>query len=130
VALVAPVVDEEIITSNPVDIELSEEDLVEELENDVNEVDLVSISETTNEPKCPCETSPSEFTMWQENEQVINSIKKEIESTCNFATAKEGIDALKNSSEITDRLQTGFDVWAQKTGKKGMTYSELREMFG
>jgi len=61
----------------------------------------------------------------------IDSIKKEIESTCNFATASEGVAALKNNpSEITDRLQTGFDLWEQKTGKKGMTYSELREMFG
>jgi hypothetical protein len=60
----------------------------------------------------------------------IDSIKKEIESTCNFATASEGLVALDNPSEITDRLQTGFDMWEHKTGKKGMTYSELRGMFG
>jgi hypothetical protein len=63
-------------------------------------------------------------------ELVIDSIKKEIESTCNFATAREGLVALDNPSEITDRLQTGFDMWEHKTGKKGMTYSELRGMFG
>jgi hypothetical protein len=61
----------------------------------------------------------------------IDSIKKEIESTCNFDTASEGVAALKNDpSEITDRLKTGFDLWEQRTGKKGMTYSEMREMFG
>ena len=38
-------------------------------------------------------------------EHHIDSIKKEIESTCNFATASEGVAALKNNpSEITDRL--------------------------
>ena len=66
-----------------------------------------------------------------EEEMEIDSIKKEIESTCNFASASEGAAALMNNpSEITDRLQTGFDMWEQKTDKKGMSYSELREMFG
>ena len=61
----------------------------------------------------------------------IDSIKKEIESTCNFDTASEGVAALKNDPfEITDRLKNGFDLWEQRTGKKGMTYSEMREMFG
>jgi len=61
----------------------------------------------------------------------FDSIKKEIESTCNFDSASEGVAALKNDpSEITDRLKTGFDLWEQRTGKKGMTYSEMREMFG
>jgi len=136
VALVAPVLDEEIISSTPVDIELPEENFVEELiniEEDLNEIEIISIHQTNKPPaapKSPCEISQTNFEMWQENEEVINSIKKEIESTCNFATAEEGVDALKNPYEIRDRLQTGFDLWKQNTGKKGMTYSELREMFG
>jgi hypothetical protein len=34
------------------------------------------------------------------------------------------------SQIITEILQTGFDLWEQKTGKKGMTHREMREMFG
>jgi len=66
----------------------------------------------------------------QEETSNMDSIKKEIESTCNFVTTEQGIAALNNPSEITERLQTGFDMWEQRTGKKGMTYSELRELFG
>jgi hypothetical protein len=136
---------EEVILSTPVDIELPE-NLEEELitfEEDLEEVDIIPIHETiainssnqeANEvsvvQKDTCEPPQSEFEMWTENEKVISSIKKEIELVCNFSTAEEGLDALKTPSEIINRLQTGFDLWAQKTGQKGVTYSQMREMFG
>lgn len=56
------------------------------------------------------------------------SIKKEIESKCNFANALEGLKA--SPDEIKTRLQTGFDMLEERTGRKGMTYSEMRELFG
>ena len=106
--------EEEDLISTPVDISEEEEDLIS-TPVDISEVeeDLISTPVDISE------------------EPEIDSIKKEIESTCNFATASEGLAALKNNpSEITERLQTGFDLWEKKTGKKGMTYSEMREMFG
>jgi len=103
--------------------EEEEEVLVEDLIS--TPVDISEVNDTVEEDLI---STPVDIS----DEQVdIDSIKKEIESTCNFATASEGVAALKNNpSEIMERLQTGFDMWEQRTGKKGMTYSEMREMFG
>jgi len=61
----------------------------------------------------------------------FTSVKKEIEAKCNFATAEEAMDAVtKDPSVIVERLKTGFDMFEEQTGKRGMTYSQLREMFG
>ena len=91
----------------------------------------VVVSTTEQEEEEEEEDTVSDDPIDISEEHHIDSIKKEIESTCNFDTASEGVAALKNDpSEITDRLKTGFDLWEQRTGKKGMTYSEMREMFG
>ena len=79
--------DEEIILSNPVDIELPE-NLVEEFIT-FKEEELIPIPETmvinysnqeANKVSAPqkshCERQQTEFEMWAENEQVITSIKK------------------------------------------------------
>ena len=99
----------------------------EEEEEEEEEEDLISTPVDISEVEEDLISTPVDIS----EEPEIDSIKKEIESTCNFATASEGLAALKNNpSEITERLQTGFDLWEKKTGKKGMTYSEMREMFG
>ena len=104
---------EETITDFPLDIELPE-NMEEEFETETNDMEV--------EVEVEAEVKEEAFNM--------DSIKKEIESTCNFATAKEGLDALENPSEIINRLQTGFDMWEERTNQKGMTYSQLREFFG
>lgn len=98
--------EEETITDSPLDIELPE--------NIEEEFVITNTSDTKV----------------KEEASNIDSIKKEIESTCNFSSTEEGVAALNNPSEITNRLQTGFDMWEERTGKKGMSYSQMRELFG
>ncbi len=104
--------------------------LVARWKDDSSQV-VVSTTEQEEEEEEEEEDTVSDDPIDISEEHHIDSIKKEIESTCNFDTAREGVATLKNDpSEITDRLKTGFDLWEQRTGKKGMTYSEMREMFG
>jgi hypothetical protein len=97
--------------------------------------DTDSFELTTSTNETVAEEEEAEETTSEDKEikemDDLSSIKKEIELECNFASTEDGVAALRqNSSEITKRLQTGFDMFEERTGKKGMTYSQLREMFG
>ena len=113
------------------DEETEDEETDDEETEEVGEEDEDLISDISKEEDQESQENLISIPIDISEELDFDSIKKEIESTCNFATASEGLAALKNNpSEITERLQTGFDLWEKKTGKKGMTYSEMREMFG
>jgi len=93
--------------------------------------DSFELTTSTNETVAE-EAEKTKPVMSEDNEMDdLSSIKKEIEVKCNFASTQDGAAALRqNPSEITKRLRTGFDMFEERTGKKGMTYSQLREMFG
>lgn len=59
----------------------------------------------------------------------INEIKRNIEDTVNFTTAKEGLRAVSEPNILITRIQNSFDSFETQTGRK-MTYSEMREMMG
>ena len=87
------------------------------------------IPEPEQEPEQEPELQPEQVVTNEIDD--LTFIKKEIELECNFSSAKEAMAAVTaNPSVIVERLQTGFDMFEERTGKKGMTYSQLREMFG
>ena len=64
----------------------------------------------------------------------INELKKKIEKETMEKTVihrntefKNPVDACKDIESV---IKSGFDEYTEKTGKKGMTYLQLREMFG
>ncbi len=56
----------------------------------------------------------------------LHKIKNDIERTATLSVT-EGIN---NNDKIVNTIQTAFDTFKEKTGRKGMTYSELRDMMG
>ena len=71
-----------------------------------------------------------------ESESVLNinhlnldEIKRNIESTVNFSSANEGLNALNNPDQLMERIQGAFDSFKSQTGRN-MTYSEMRQMMG
>ena len=59
----------------------------------------------------------------------VNEIKRNIEDTVNFTTAKEGLHAVSKPDILITRIQDAFDSFETQTGRN-MTYSEMREMMG
>jgi hypothetical protein len=60
----------------------------------------------------------------------LQQIKNDIEKNTNYSSYKEGMDAINAPENLISRLRNAFDTFELKTGRKGMTYSEMREMFG
>ncbi len=58
----------------------------------------------------------------------LQKIKDNIERTATLSVT-EDVNEL-NHDKIVNTLQTAFDTFKEKTGRKGMTYSELRDMMG
>jgi len=58
----------------------------------------------------------------------LQNIKNDIERTATLSVT-EDINSL-NRDKVVNTLQTAFDTFKEKTGRKGMTYSELRDMMG
>ena len=58
----------------------------------------------------------------------LQKIKDDIERTATLSIT-EDVNSL-NHDKIVNTLQTAFDTFKEKTGRKGMTYSELRNMMG
>jgi flagellin-like hook-associated protein FlgL len=61
----------------------------------------------------------------------LQKIKDDIERTATLSVT-EGVNPLNDNTgdKIVNTLQTAFDTFKEKTGRKGMTYSELRDMMG
>jgi len=59
----------------------------------------------------------------------LEEIKRNIESTVNFSSVDEGLDALRNPDLLKNRIQGAFDSFKSQVGRN-MTYSEMREMMG
>ncbi len=61
----------------------------------------------------------------------LQKIKEDIELTATLSVT-EGVNVLNdnNCDKIVNTLQSAFDTFKEKTGRKGMTYSELRDMMG
>jgi hypothetical protein len=59
----------------------------------------------------------------------IENIKRQIESTVNFSSASEGVNALKTQGLLLTRIQESFDSFKSQIGRN-MTYSEMRQMMG
>ena len=59
----------------------------------------------------------------------LDEIKRNIESTVNFSSANEGLNALNNPDQLMNRIQGAFDSFKSQVGRN-MTYSEMREMMG
>ena len=64
-----------------------------------------------------------------EYENTLQQVKDEIESTVNFPSMDEGLNALDISEILLARMQTAFDQFKNKIGRN-MTYSEMRQMMG
>ena len=60
----------------------------------------------------------------------LQQIKYDIEKNVNYSSYMEGLDALNAPENLISRLRNAFDTFESKTGRKGMTYSEMREMMG
>jgi len=58
----------------------------------------------------------------------LQKIKDDIQLTATLSVT-EDYNSL-NHDKIVNTLQTAFDTFKEKTGRKGMTYSELRNMMG
>ena len=58
----------------------------------------------------------------------LQKIKDDIERTTTLSVT-EDINSL-NQDKIVNILQTAFDTFKEKTGRKGMKYGELRDMMG
>lgn len=58
----------------------------------------------------------------------LQKIKDDIERTASLSVT-EDVNSL-NHDKIVNTLKTAFDTFKEKTGRKGMTYSELRDMMG
>lgn len=68
------------------------------------------------------------------NTEQMSELKKKIEKetmektvihrNTDFKTVEDGCKDIENI------IKAGFDEYTEKTGKKGMTYSQLREMIG
>ena len=58
----------------------------------------------------------------------LQKIKDDIERTATLSVT-EDVNSL-NQDKIVNTLQTAFDTFKEKTGRKGMTYGELRDMMG
>jgi hypothetical protein len=59
----------------------------------------------------------------------LDEIKCNIESTVNFSSVNEGLDALRTPDLLKNRIQGAFDSFKKQVGRN-MTYSEMREMMG
>jgi hypothetical protein len=59
----------------------------------------------------------------------LDEIKRNIESTVNFSSANEGLNALNNPDQLMNRIQGAFDSFKSQVGRN-MTYSEMRQMMG
>ena len=59
----------------------------------------------------------------------LDEIKRNIESTVNFSSINEGLNALNNPDQLMNRIQGAFDSFKSQVGRN-MTYSEMREMMG
>jgi hypothetical protein len=59
----------------------------------------------------------------------LEKVMTDIESTANFNSVEEGIQALNNPDIIFSRLQNAFDIFKNIVGRQ-MTYSEMRQMMG
>jgi len=60
----------------------------------------------------------------------LQQIKYDIEKNVNYSSYKEGLEALNAPENLIGRLRNAFDTFEAKTGRKGMTYSEMRDMMG
>ena len=58
----------------------------------------------------------------------LQKIKDDIERTATLSVTEDANSL--NHDKIVNTLQTAFDTFKEKTGRKGMTYRELRDMMG
>jgi PleD family two-component response regulator len=56
-------------------------------------------------------------------------IMEDIESTVNFQSQSDALNALNNPEILMNRIQSAFDKFKEKTGRN-MTYSEMRSIMG
>jgi len=59
----------------------------------------------------------------------LEKVMTDIESTANFNSVEESLEALNNHDIIFTRLQNAFDTFKELIGRQ-MTYSEMRNMMG
>jgi hypothetical protein len=60
----------------------------------------------------------------------LQQIKDDIEKNVNYSSYTEGLETLNTPDNLIGRMRNAFDTFEEKTGRKGMTYSEMREMMG
>lgn len=60
----------------------------------------------------------------------LQQIKDDIEKNVNYSSYTEGLETLNTPENLIGRLRNAFHTFEEKTGRKGMTYSEMREMMG
>lgn len=97
------------------DLNLDDLDL-DDLDLDDLNLDVATESESVLEPSLNIEPN-------------LNEIKRNIESTVNFSSINEGLNALNNPEQLMNRIQGAFDSFKSQTGRN-MTYSEMRQMMG
>jgi hypothetical protein len=59
----------------------------------------------------------------------LEKVMTDIESTANFNSVEESLEALNNHDIIFTRLRSAFDTFKELIGRQ-MTYSEMRNMMG
>jgi len=59
----------------------------------------------------------------------MQTVMHDIESTVNFTSMDESLNALNNPDILFSKIQSAFDTFKEKTGRQ-MSYSEMRHMMG
>ena len=97
-------------------------------ESDLNldDLDVATESESVLEPSLNIESNLDDLNLDDLN---LDEIKRNIESTVNFSSINEGLNALNNPDQLMNRIQGAFDSFKSQVGRN-MTYSEMREMMG
>jgi hypothetical protein len=95
------------------------------------DLDVATESESVLEPSLNIEPNLDDLNLDDLNLDDLNldEIKRNIESTVNFSSVNEGLNALNNPDQLMNRIQGAFDSFKSQVGRN-MTYSEMREMMG
>jgi hypothetical protein len=92
--------------------------------------ELISVySESESESESNLDVATESEAVLNLDDLNLDEIKRNIESTVNFSSANEGLNALNNPDQLMGRIQGAFDSFKSQTGRN-MTYSEMRQMMG
>ena len=83
-------------------------------------------SDKLQEVKLTEDPEPTQKSITKEE---LKTIKKDIETTCNFSSREKGIESVETPNILLNTLKEGFTEFKEKTGRN-MTYLEIREMMG